>query len=260
MPIRSGMRAACPRKRLGVLAVSVLTIGVAGQAHAVALDFNGLLTLQIATLPPVVLQGGSVGSVTRGHLTDLTFAGDRTCCGEVFEASRWVVPVTDPAAFPVVGLQATFRNGPAAFAGVGGGGFGGVMPLIGSSKVCLFGASCTRAGQNLTVPLSVVGKGGTAHATAGVNLTVIGAPWTTGTAAVGTITAMGGVSPLSNTARGSGEVTLVTPVFISTNIGASAVLPSFGILSLHFTPEPATLTALACGLVGLAALRRSKRV
>ena len=92
-----------------------------------------------------------------------------------------------------------------------------------------------------------------------MNVTVIGAPWTTGTAAVGTVTVMGGVSPLSNTGAPSGLVTLVTPIFISTNIPASAVVPGFGILTLHFVPEPGTLLLLASGVAGLVAFGRSRR-
>ena len=69
---------------------------------------------------------------------------------------------------------------------------------------------------------------------------------------------MGGVSPLSNTGAPSGIVTLVTPVFISTNIGASAVIPGFGILNLHFVPEPGTLMLLGSGIAGLVAFGRSR--
>jgi hypothetical protein len=104
----------------------------------------------------------------------------------------------------------------------------------------------------------VVGVGGAVTVTGAVNLTVVGAPWTTGTAAIGTITIMGGVSPLSNTAAPSGAVTLVTPVFISTNIGAFSVVPAFGIMSCHFLPEPGTLVLLGSGVAALAAAGRSR--
>ena len=157
----------------------------------------------------------------------------------------------------IAGIQVTAHNGAGAFAGSGGAGFGGTMPIVGSAKVCLFGP-CSAAVSNLNVPLTVVGAGGVALVTGAVNLTVVGAPWTTGTAAVGTITAMGGVSPLSNTGAPSGAVTLVTPIFISTNIGASAVVPGFGILSLHFVPEPGTLMLLGSGIAGLVAFGRSR--
>ena len=243
------------RKLLGVLAAGFIAMGVAGQAHAVALPFVGGLAVQIATLAPVVIPGAGTavvnGSGPGGHLTGLAIPASP------FATAGFVLPVTDPAAFPIAGVQVTAHNASGAFGGVGGGGFGGTMPINGAAKVCLFGA-CGAAVSNLSVPLSNVGAGGVAYVTGAVNLTVVGAPWTTGTAAVGTITAMGGVSPLSNTGAPSGNITLVSPVFISTNIGASAVIPGFGILSLHFVPEPGTLMLLGSGIAGLVAFGRSR--
>ena len=192
------------------------------------------------------------GSGGAGHLTGLGGPG------RTVRIWSFVLPITDPTVFPIAGVQVTAANGAGNFAGFGGAGFGGVMPIVGAAKVCLFG-SCSAAVSNLSVPLTVVGQGGVALVTGAVNLTVIGAPWTTGTAAVGTaFTAMGGVSPLSNTGAPWGNVTLVTPPFISTNIGASAILPAFGILNLHFVPEPGTLMLLGSGIAGLVAFGRSR--
>jgi hypothetical protein len=136
------------------------------------------------------------------------------------------------------------------------------MPLVGAAKVCLFGP-CSAAVQNLTVPLGNVGSGGVSFVSAAVKITVIGSPWTTGTVAIGTITVMGGghgpASLNSSTAAPSGVVTLVTPVFVSTNIPASAVVPVFGILSLHFVPEPGTLLLLGSGIAGLVLFGRTRQ-
>jgi hypothetical protein len=132
------------------------------------------------------------------------------------------------------------------------------MPLNGFAKVCLYSTGCASAGSNLSVPLSVVGQGGAVAVPGLVNLTVVGAPWTTGTVAIGTITQMGGVGPASNTGAASGSVTLVTPIFISTNIGAFAVVPAFAFLSLHFVPEPGTLVLLGSGIAGLVAFGRNR--
>ena len=247
------------RKLLGVIAASFLAIGVAGQAHAVALGFNGDITISLVGNNVSLPGSGTAvvnGSGPAGHLTGLALAG-----GE-FATASFVLPLTDPAAAPIKGLQVTASNAAGAFGGSGGAGFGGTMPLAGVTKVCLFAATpgCSTASANLNVPLSPVGVGGYAQVTAAVNLTVVGAPWTTGTVAIGSVTAMGGVSPLSNTGMASGNVSLVTPVFVSTNIAPSAVVPVFGILSLHFVPEPGTLVLLGSGIAGLVAFGRSSRM
>ena len=237
------------RKLLGVIAASFLAFGVAGQAHAVALGFTGGLTISLVGNNVTILGAGTAsinGSGPGGHINSMALAGG------TFATAGYVLPITDPAAAPIKGLQVTAANAAGAFGGMSGGAGGGAMPLVGTTKVCLFGA-CSAAVANLAVPLAPVGAGGFAQVTAAVNLTVIGAPWTTGTAAIGTVTAMGGGVPASNTGAASGVLTLVTPVFVSTNIGASAVVPVFGILTLHFVPEPGTLVLLGSGIAGLVA-------
>ena len=231
------------RKSFGVLAAGFCALSIAGSASAASLGFTGSLTIRfdrdirnfIDTGPLTMVIPGSGtagvnGSGVAGHLTALGLAGGQ------FATSSLVVPQTDPGAVPIAGVQITVTNGPAAFAGAGGGAFGGVMPLHGVMKLCLFGP-CSAAGVNVDIPLSVVGKGGFVAATGAVTLTAVGAPWTTGTAVIGTHTVMGGVSPFSNTGAPGGNVNLVTPIFISTNMGGSPVWPAFGILSLYFTAE-----------------------
>ncbi len=244
------------RALLGFVAAGLMFMSVAGRASAVSLGFTGNLAVQIVTVDPVVIPGAGVatvnGSGAAGHLTGLQIPASP------FAATGLLLPVTDPGIFPIQGVQVTAHNASANFAGVGGAGFGGTMPIMGAAKVCLFG-TCSAAVSNLSVPLTVVGQGGVALVTAAVNLTVIGAPWTTGTAAIGTaFTAMGGVSPLSNTGALSGNVVLVTPIFISTNVGASPIVPAFGILNLHFVPEPGTLVLLASGIASLVVFGRSR--
>jgi hypothetical protein len=244
------------RKLSYALAASLLVFGLAGQAHAVALGFTGTLEIQLATLDPVVVAGTGIaivnGEGVAAHLTGIQIPASP------FATAGFVLPVTDPTVFPIAGVQVSGHNAAGNFAGSGGAGFGGSMAIIGASKICLFG-TCGAAVSNLSVPLTVVGVGGVALVTGAVNLTVLGAPWTTGTAAIGTaFTQMGGVSPQSNTGAPSGTVTLVTPIFVSTNIGASAIVPAFGILTLHFVPEPGTLMLLGSGIAGLVAFGRSR--
>lgn len=248
------------RRSISQLVWALLIASIPVQAGAGPLGFVGALTLQIGNLSPVQMPGVGVaivnGSSGPGHLTGLNLAGG------TFGVASFVLPVTDPLVIPIRGIQVTASaNGAGNFGGVGGAGFGGIMPISGTAKVCLFGP-CSSAAANLSVPLSGVGDQATGFGdwvfvAGAVNLTVVGAPWTTGTVSVGGVTAMGGVSPLSSTGAPSGNLTLVTPIFISTNLGTSPLIPSFGFLSLHFVPEPSTVVLLGLGIAGLLASGRS---
>ncbi|HTY19567.1 MAG TPA: PEP-CTERM sorting domain-containing protein [Myxococcota bacterium] len=243
------------RKWLLALVLAILGLG-ASAAQATTLGFTGFLAIQIATLAPVAVSGSGLATVggAGNHVSSLSIPASP------FSANGLIVPVTDPSAAPIAGIQATIHNGAGAFSGPG---LVGAMAINGVTKVCLFAPCSVPPPANLSVPISVVGAGGVSFAGNLVNATVVGAPWTVGTALVGTLTAMGfhhGPASLSSsTAQLSGALRLVTPVFISTSIGASAVVPAFGILDLHFVPEPATLLLLGSGVVGLTLLGRSKR-
>ena len=257
------------RRSIWQLLAAVAVSGVlASSANAEPAQLtNGTFQLQIAALNPVSIQAAGASpaaTVTRNGanaITDLSF----TAGGPFLSAAKNVLPVTDPAAAPIKGVQVTvanqaghFQAGGGPTAG-GGAAFGGSMPLSGVDKVCLFGP-CSAAVANLEVPVNVVGLGGAAQVTAAVNLTVIGAPWTTGTVAIGTITHMGGTMPPSPV---NGDYfSLVTPIFVSTNIGASAVVPVFGVFNFTVsTPEPATVGmagAAIATLIGIGISRRRK--
>jgi hypothetical protein len=168
---------------------------------------------------------------------------------------------------PHLGLALTVHNGAGSFVGgTGMGLLGGQMLLNGVMKICV-GSECesvtTPPPANLNVPLDPVGAGGTTFSSTLVNVTAMGAPWTVGTAAVGTVSIAGfhhGPGSLtSSTAQASGSIRLVTPVFVSTNIGVDSVLPTFGILELRFVPEPATALLLAAGIAGLVGFGRTRR-
>ena len=181
-----------------------------------------------------------------------------------FATTGVVVAVTDPAAFPIQGVQATAHNATGSFDGGVGGTLSGPMAILGFNKVCLFAPCSAPPPANVSVPVEVIGVGGTATASMLVNVTVVGNPWTTGATEVGTITqagfAHGPASATSSTAIGSGVVRLVTPVFVSTNIGASSVLPVFGFLDLHLgVPEPGTVALLGSAVAGLLLAGRTRR-
>jgi hypothetical protein len=154
------------------------------------------------------------------------------------------------ALFPLYSMAAAGSNqagtvGPA----------GGVLPLAGLFKVCMYAACTGGAVANLSVPLSVIGAGGAQAATPGaVSVTAFGAPWTTGTITVGE-------DPTQvHGSAGPGVLNLVTPISISTDIGAFATLDvGYARLVLHYVPEPTTAVLLGAGVLALAARARSLR-
>jgi len=231
-------------------------------ARAAVLSFTGSLSIQVAgvfpvpgiQLPPIVVPGSGMANAAAesAHLQTLTVPAS------AFSAAQVVLAITDPMANPVRGIQATVHNAEGRFSGAT---LGGVMPLAGVTKVCLFKA-CSAATANISIPFSeVVGAGGTIHVqppTTTRGTTVVGAPWTAGVAAVGTITQMGFAhgpgSGTSSTAQASGAARLVSPIFVSTSIAVYATAPSFALLDLHFAPEPSSLLLSGGGAAALLAL------
>ena len=233
---------------------------LAGTSHAASLPYTATLTIQIADLAPIVIPGsGTVavnGSAGGTHIDSLALAGG------TFAGSD-TLPITDPAVLPILGIDYDVQNSAGNFARGGGGSLGGVMPLIGSLRICLFGP-CSTAIANLDVPLSVVGGPGSWINHGAVYLTVAGAPWTTGTASVAsTATVMGfahgPASGTSTTFAPGGRLQLVTPFVIASAIGALSVMPSSATLTLHFIPEPVTFALLAGGIALLGVIGRARR-
>ncbi len=240
------------------LALSLLLLGLAGPAHAVLLGFMGTLSLEVGTLPPISTRAAGVGdfTISGGEFVGLTLAGGTF-------ATSVTIPITDPAVAPISSVSVSSTNGAGVFSTIPGGNINnnfvtnltgtgsGPMAVSGVAKVGLFPGPLA----NLSVPFTSggvngIGLGGNLVTASGFGLgvSVRGAPWTTGTASIGTATAMGFVSP--------DGIQLVTPIFLSTTIGASPVIPTFATLTLSFAPEPGTLLLVASGVAGLALLGR----
>ena len=91
-----------------------------------------------------------------------------------------------PRSFPFVEVLARAANGPGVFTVLLDGSGGGVMPLTGTTFICLFDVcGGTRPPIEFPLALSVVGQGGTAvSGPTGLEATVVGAPFTLGTASM----------------------------------------------------------------------------
>lgn len=241
------------------VALALLTqLTLAVPARGAALPFLGTLTVEIVKLPPLVVTGAG--------LATLNGAGPLGALGSVaFDAGSFggvvSIPLTDPALLPFEGVAASASNGPALFT------LNGPMAIQGVAHLCLFDPCNGSPVSNIVVPFTQngtrgVGLGGGPIAVAGVvNITVEGAPWTTGMVSLGTGARTGFVhgpasGGASSAAAVSGRIRLVTPISIRSNIGVSPVLPSFAVLELHFVPEPGTLALVVLGVAVLGVVRR----
>jgi len=260
------------------LPAAFLVIGLAGPSEATPTPFfNGALTTILATLPPVTTPANTGVSSTVGLSRNAGGAITKlTIPKSLFTTMAFILPVTDPGAAPIKGVQVTQANNTGMFA-PSAGHLAGLMPLNGVNKVCLFAGCASQPVANLTVPISPVGSGGNVTVSSLVNITAIGAPWTAGTALVGTVsvkgftatqpitvpTPMGGTEMINTMtpmgAKGT-AIQLVTPIFVSTSIGASAVVPAFSLLNLMVpaTPEPGVAAAYGVAIGTLLVLGRRR--
>jgi len=229
------------RVRLGrALAIGLAVAALGADARAEQFPIQSELSLTIATLPPIVLDVAGVAqanpNTTGSHLLSLSLGAG------VFERVTRV-SVTAPSVAPIRGIQASTTNEAGLFAETALGRFVGDMPIHGFAKVCLF-ATCGAALANVTVPLDVIGAGGTVAASAAVNVTVRGAPWTSGPLSFTTNGARpkgsraGPLGAASSTAQVGGALNMVTPIFIHTNLPAIGDFDAVGRLRMSFTAPP----------------------
>lgn len=250
------------RRWLWTMAAGALAAGAAGAA---TLPVAGQLEIRIEKPGGGFIAigvggtGAALASGTGAQLTGLALPAG------LFATTALSVPVTDPSAAPFRGQVLTVMNAAGSFAATGGH-LGGVMPLIGVERLCLFAPCSTPPPANLFVPLRVVGAGGLATRPGAIGPTVAGAPWTTGTAMLPigagmTHTLMGfahgPASATSSAGQASGVVQLVTPIVIDTGLPSEPTL-AYGVLTLHFVPEPGAACLLLLGVTAMALHGRSR--
>ena len=169
---------------------------------------------------------------------------------------------------------------------------GGIMPVGGLVKICLLSTACTQFLELVFNQPTTTANGGTGTGTkgigvgglitaggyGGIRISLQAAPWTIKSAtvldqitpvagpprAISTWVAKGWAhGPASNTtttAQQSGQVQLITPAQVVTNLpfGSSDKMGAVLITVIHFIPEPGLMLLLGSGVAGLALLGRSK--
>ena len=221
------------RTRAACAALLLPWLAVAPPASANQFPFAGTLSIAIAQLPAVLVPGSGIATLNPNasgvHLESAVLPAG------AFAQSGFSISVSAPSAFPIAGLKVTAANGTGSFARAGGA-LGGAMPIQGVAKVCLFATCGGAPPANVSVPVSVVGSGGTITAAGVVNVTVRGAPWTTSASSGGFAVGPDGLA--SSTAQTGGRLNLATPIFISTNIGALSEISATGRVELAFEQPP----------------------
>lgn len=210
------------------------------------------ISFQFMTMPPAVLSAtGATGSSTSNLAANLD-------PGNAFDGTA-TATTPNPVNGVITKLSVKFTGGNAAalFTGPAPSSVGGAARISGVASLYGLGLKLLDVPVALGVPDTIVKSGG------GVITTVVNAPWTAGIAMITGPTANRGGTVMATrtganalTPGGAGELLLVTPVKIVTNI--TGTLPTFAFLRLTYVPEPSTITLLGFGVAGLAALGRAR--
>jgi hypothetical protein len=268
------------KKLLGLLLGAALTLGVVG-TQASATPFVGTLGIAVGALGTLPFLGAGSGTSTPNNVA---------VPGGTFMGSVSVPVTANP---PITGILVKIGgNGAGSFTGNP---LNGTMPINGAAAVKgnLGGGPITLVGvpfftghnPGSTAGANGVGVGGSVLIVVGpgVYLNVFNQDWTEGAATAtglpytyfyhipaGKAASMSNAYPYLNgtamytgtdsrTPGGLGQVTLVTPTKVVTNLtGGLLILVVLGTLTLNFVPEPGTLLLLGSGVAGLAILGRRR--
>jgi hypothetical protein len=186
-----------------------------------ALQFGPLYGLEVPADAEVGASGvAEIQTSAGGQITRIEIPAG------VFVADSVSIPLDDQTQLgfmpPIGGARLTFANDAGSFSRVAtasGERLQGVMPLAGFNKFCVFFVACgATPSAILSVPLSVVGQGGTTTVAFVPSVTLEGAPWSTGTVTLdGADSTTEMIAGTVQTGASTTLVRLVTPVFLSTN-------------------------------------------
>ncbi len=252
------------------LVVLALGAGLAGEAQARVLSYEGTLTLEF-------IQSVSYsGTVSGGGVATVNSSAGRIPLSSLHLASgisggRFFVPVTDPAVAPIRSIIVDLSLGTGVLAPISGGGSPltqGQIPIRGAFRLCILFPGCP---SSLPVPLTVggtrgAGIGGTAtwgtFATGNLKFSITGAPWTLGATTVASVVrsgfAHGPASATTTTAKEGGVVQLVTPIRMTSGFTV-APIGIIATLRVVLVPEPGTALLLGTGVIALARMGRRRR-
>ncbi len=249
--------------------------GLASVAKGERLVWVGTLSVEIYGFEPVSNIGTGVATVDPPPVNKIRIENGLTLKGtaNVVPPAATLTPI-----FPAFTMEASL--GTATLSGFQAGPplTKNVLPLRGLWKFCVLSPSCVSfIPLDLTVNGTrgvgiggIITVGSTGTGTVAVRISLEAAPWTFGTARVtGLPTLNGGETTLTETgfAMGpatSGGIRLVSPVMIDGTLETGDPLAfsvrkgGFGILTLHFVPEPGFILLLGSGAVGLAIMGRKR--
>jgi hypothetical protein len=267
------------KKLLGLLLGAAFTLGVSA-VPAGAVPFNATLGIAVGALGTLPFVGSGTGTTT----------ANLVIVPSAFVGGTVAVPVT--ANPPITAIEVGIKgNGTGSFAGNP---LVGTMPILGAAAVkgnlgmgptTLVGVPFyTAHDPGSAVGANGIGVGGSVLIVVGpgVYLNVFNTDWTEGVKTVDSLfytyvyhfpammvsstttmmytngTAMY-TGTDSRTPGGLGQVTLVSPTKVVTNLtGGLLILVVLGTLTLNFVPEPGTLLLLGSGVAGLAVLGRRR--